>query len=452
MNFWGLRLKPSEIDRVEELLEQSVVAIGWSDADALLNRRLSKDSFRAVLKETYPTLHLANALEHTWRFIREIAVGDIALIPHGDRIHFVQVAGDPFRQVDGLDTDTVIRRPVIRMFDGIPASRESLPKALQAALAFRKTSANLSSVSQQITSVMKKIGDDGTPLKAVESSTGTSGAISAWRRAFEKTGRTDHGFSESTIWVEELGIWLAVGGWERDEAHRYWNGLGDRLGGKKSRNLIVEVNPPDGGPRGRWQGLAARDQQGGTWLLHSGEMNVGGRRVQLSEALQGSPVRRKLVSFADGDVVPYFVVAHLSTDPIDVVRQTARFTQACSRVRTRVTDAANPEFIEAQDRAVLLEESIGFTVVPPQAAKKIERVHARIWHALRDDLLAKGFCGRKPTRRRARTRPLYRRQGRPIPHRDQNRLQCIRLYEGGRPVGRLREDATEGLPEDTRPT
>jgi hypothetical protein len=74
MNVWGLRLKPSEVDRVIVLLSENVVAIGWSDDDALLKRTLSKESFRKILSETYPSENLANALEHTWRFIREMEI------------------------------------------------------------------------------------------------------------------------------------------------------------------------------------------------------------------------------------------------------------------------------------------------------------------------------------------------------------------------------------------
>ncbi|WP_200835041.1 hypothetical protein [Phyllobacterium salinisoli] len=60
--------------------------------------------------------------------------------------------------------------------------------------------------------------------------------------------------------------------------------------------------------------------------------------------------------------------------------------QACTRVRSRVTETAVPEFIEAQEEALFLEESIGITTVPAQPAKAIERVHAKIWHTGRSGL------------------------------------------------------------------
>lgn len=392
MNVWGLRLKPSEVDRVIVLLSENVVAIGWSDADALLKRTLSKESFRKILSETYPSENLVNALEHTWRFIREMEVGDIAAIPHGNDVYFVQIAGDPYCQKDANETDTVIRRPILRLLNGKPLARHDLPEPLRHALSFRKTSANLSAFSSTVASVLKTVaGDAGSPLTANENSRGTAAAIAAWRRAFKNIGRTDHGFSQRTIWVEQLSLWLHVGGWEREGEHRYWNGLGDRLGSNKTRNLIVEINPPDGGPPKRWQGLTALDENRTVWILHSGEMNVGGTRVQLSEALYGTGFPRKLVKLKSGEITPYFVVARITADDMEVVRQTARFVQACAKVRTRIIDASNPEFIEAHDNALLLEESIGVTTVPAQAAKTIERVHARIWHAVRKELEDKGY-------------------------------------------------------------
>jgi hypothetical protein len=117
MGTWGLRLKPGRVDQVISLLSENVIAIGWSDSDQLLNRPLSKDDFRAILKRDYPDENLANALEHTWRFIREIALGDVAAVPHGDDVYFVQIAGDAYSEPAGADTDTVIRRPIIRLLD-----------------------------------------------------------------------------------------------------------------------------------------------------------------------------------------------------------------------------------------------------------------------------------------------------------------------------------------------
>jgi hypothetical protein len=120
-------------------------------------------------------------------------------------------------------------------------------------------------------------------------------------------------------------------------------------------------------------------------------MNVGGTRVQLSDPQHKVRHPRKLVKLNTAEIVPYFVVAQIGSDHMNVVRQTARFMQACARVRSRVTETAVPEFIEAQEAALLLEESIGITTVPEQPAKTIERVHARIWHAVRDDLEGKGY-------------------------------------------------------------
>ncbi|MGO4355158.1 hypothetical protein AB4Z25_24895 [Rhizobium sp. RAF36] len=391
MRYWGLRLRPSGEDRTQELLEQNIVAIGWSDTPTLLNRRLSRDAFREILSDTYPDLDIPNALAHTWRFIREFAIGDIVLIPDGDRIYFAQIAGDPYADPEGANTDTVLRRSVIRLFTGIPVSRQTLPKVLREALGFRRTSVDLSDVEPQISALLKKMeGGDVRPLKAIQTRSGTATAMNAWRRAFTKVGRTDHGFSPSTIWVEELGIWLAIGGWERDGEHRYWTGLGDRLGSKNSRNLVVEVNPPASGPPRRWQGLTAKSEDGTVWILHSGEMNVGGTRIQLSDALD-LPFPRKLVRFSDGAIYPYYVVAELTDDPYAVATQSSRFMHVCAKIRTRVTDADSPDFIDAHSKALLLEESLGFTSVPAQGPKTIERVHARIWHAVRKDLEAKGF-------------------------------------------------------------
>ncbi|ASY58304.1 hypothetical protein [Sinorhizobium sp. CCBAU 05631] len=393
-NVFAFRLKPSRIDRVGELLADNQIAVGWSRAADLLQKAGSKEEFRSVLNTTYPDLskrgRLGHDTNHVWRFMRLMKKGDIVIVPHGRAIHFLAVEGEVTLHPKKLNTDTVIRRDVRSLFDGKALSRVSLPSRLRKALTFRETSQDLTSVRDEVLALIgpKLIAD--RPLKAVESSTGTHKGISLWHKAFKTLGRTDHGYSEEMLWIEDLGIWLAVKGWERDGEHRHWNELGDKLGSRTTRNLIVEVNPPDGGKPGRWQGLVAKGSDGDIWLLHSGEMNVHRKRVQLRDHLAEGQLPQMLVRFSDGTLEPYFPVARLNADPLGVVRQTKKFMDVCLQVRT-TESGADPAFTKAQRKAHLFEESIGQSFVPPQDAKLIDREHADVWHALRRGLEKKGF-------------------------------------------------------------
>ncbi|MDE8762606.1 hypothetical protein PZB21_25885 [Rhizobium sp. CBK13] len=390
---FAFRLKPSRIDRVEELLNDSQIAIGWSNAQKLVNPSLDKPAFRIELDTQYPDLakrgRLGHDTNHVWRFIREVSVGDVVIVPHGDNVHFLEVTSGPKLLPGKIADDTAIRRDVSPLLDGKPLSRRSLPSELRKALSFRDTSKELSSVLKDVLAITKVTQGSKAPLIAVESRAGIAAGIQRWQKAFEQL-HTPHEFSDDLLWIADVGIWLLVRGWDRDGEHRYWNGLGNRLGNRSTRNLIVEVNPPDGGKPGRWQGLVAETSDGQTWLLHSGEMKVQGKGIQLRDHVTADQLATFTVRFTDGTLESYFAVARLDTDPLDVVIQTKRFMDVCLQVRTQQL-GADPAFVQAQRKANLFEESIGHSVVPPQGAKLIDRVHAKIWHSLRKELERKGF-------------------------------------------------------------
>lgn len=390
---FAFRLKPSRKDRVEELLKDNQIAIGWSQAQRLLDPSLDKSAFRTELDIQYPDLakrgRLGHDTNHVWRFIREVSIGDVVVVPHGDNVHFLEVTSGPRLLPGKIADDTAIRRNVSPLLDGKPLSRRSLPSEFRRALNFRVTSKELSSVLKDVLAVAKVTQDSRAPLIAVESRAGIAAGVKLWRNAFEQL-HTPHEFSGGLLWIADVGIWLLVRGWDRDGEHRYRNGLGNRLGNNTTRNLIVEVNPPDGGKPGRWQGLVAKTSDGQTWLLHSGEMKVKERGIQLRDHVTADQLPTVEVRFSDGTPESYFPVARLDAAPSDVVIQTKRFMDVCLQVRTQQL-GADPAFIEVQRRAHLFEESIGQTVVPPQGAKLVDRVHARIWHSLCDELEQKGF-------------------------------------------------------------
>jgi hypothetical protein len=227
-------------------------------------------------------------------------------------------------------------------------------------------------------------------MRAVETKSGVRRAIKAWRDAFAAVGRTDHGFAKDMIWVDDLGMWLAVSGWKRETGFRFWNGLGDRLGSREDRNLIVEVNPPDGGLPGRFQGMVATGAAGSIWLLHSGELNVQSRRVQLRAELRPGILPSVSVRFSTGVLKEYYVVTELDGNTDRITRDTRRFLDTCLTVRSSSLPQSE-EFLDARKKASDFEESIGTTIVPPQPQKEIDRQHARVWHDLRRALKARKF-------------------------------------------------------------
>jgi hypothetical protein len=230
-------------------------------------------------------------------------------------------------------------------------------------------------------------------MKAVERKSGVARAVQKWWSAFNAIGTRDHGFDPTLVWIEELGIWLNHKGRTTDTGFRYWNGLGTVLGGQSNRNLVVEVNPPENGsPPGRFQGVIAKDVNGDAWVLHRGELNAGGKRVNLRDfsevtSMAGFDVVK--VSYLDGSVQPCYRVASLGNQAIETVSETKKFIDLCGTVRALVIDGA--EEADVQYEAGLFEEPTGPYTIGPKEPQEIARVHGEVFKALRDDLVAKGF-------------------------------------------------------------
>ena len=52
-NAFVLRIKPSEVDRVPEALENDHLIIGWAKAKGLLSPELEWEGFRKIIHEAY---------------------------------------------------------------------------------------------------------------------------------------------------------------------------------------------------------------------------------------------------------------------------------------------------------------------------------------------------------------------------------------------------------------
>jgi hypothetical protein len=395
INAFAFRLRPSHIDKVEALLAENQIAIGWSKAEGLLTPGFSKEDFRKEVAHHYPDIVQRNwvgqDVNHLWRFIREMKKGDIVVVPHDDDVHFVQVTSEAMYLAHQANDDTAIRRDVIPLLGGKPISRASLPSALRKALAFRNTSKELSAVLDEVLAIVDlKKRDPSSELFAVESAAETFAAIQPWWDAFRTVGVPYPELKKDYFWVEELNIWLHVGGKEQGGAYRHKNSLGNVPVSGSAPNEVVRVNPPESDKLGRWQGLIAKATTGETWLLHSGEMKLTSKVLQLKDEVVDRQLEPLLVRFHDGTAKRYFPVAKLDVRPWDIIRQTKRFMDICQQIRV-LREEANPAVCDVVRKANLFEESIGHSVVPPQDAKEIDRCHAKIWHGLRKALEKKNF-------------------------------------------------------------
>ncbi|MGO8220630.1 hypothetical protein ACC794_02880 [Rhizobium ruizarguesonis] len=161
-NIFAYRLAPSGIDRVVELLEENQMAIGWSELDeqTVLNLAVTKDEIREKLASLYPQLAAQKRITHgtnqVWRFIQEVKINDIIIVPHLGEAHFLRVIGNPIYLSHKVNDDTAIRRGISKLKT---IAKSHLPSAIREGLVFRgHASIGLDHLKD---SVMDFLGIDG---------------------------------------------------------------------------------------------------------------------------------------------------------------------------------------------------------------------------------------------------------------------------------------------------
>lgn len=130
-----LRIAPGGIDRVSEALPENQIIIGWAEADGLLEPSLSWEQFREIIRSVYyadeETLRKAGAASgHMWRFVREMNVGDLVVVPYGSEFFVAEIKGPATYNPAKVADDTAYRRSVKWLNDKKPIRRDVAKSAL----------------------------------------------------------------------------------------------------------------------------------------------------------------------------------------------------------------------------------------------------------------------------------------------------------------------------------
>lgn len=110
-----LRITPSGVDKVPEALRENQLIIGWAYAKGLLDPKLTWDEFREIISKAYyseePTMLRAGvAAGNMWRFVREMKVGDLVVVPHGRLFYVARITGPATYDPERSEDDTSYRR------------------------------------------------------------------------------------------------------------------------------------------------------------------------------------------------------------------------------------------------------------------------------------------------------------------------------------------------------
>ena len=85
-----------------------------------------------------------------WRFIRDMKIGDLVVVPHGSEFYVGEVAGPAFYDENKVDEDSAYRRPVKWLNGKRPIPRAVAKSALLSRMKTRGTSADATDLVEEI--------------------------------------------------------------------------------------------------------------------------------------------------------------------------------------------------------------------------------------------------------------------------------------------------------------
>lgn len=152
-----IRCAPSGINRLDELLVKNQIVIGWSyTKDELFNTSLNRDEFKQRLKEIYHPNYennpysLGQATGYMWRFIREMKVGDLAIVPIPRAFYLGEITSSTIYLENKVEADTAIRRNVKWMNNGKPIQRDYCGAGLISRLKYQGTCVSATDLIEDI--------------------------------------------------------------------------------------------------------------------------------------------------------------------------------------------------------------------------------------------------------------------------------------------------------------
>ena len=137
------------IDRLPEALASDQIIIGWSRTEGLLDESLSKDEFRSMIsnihyREKKDLRSAGHAAGNMWRFIREMNIGDLVVVPSDSRFYVAKILEPATYEKSKIEDDTAYRRKVEWLNDKKPIDYAKAEPGLQEKLKGRYISRNAS--------------------------------------------------------------------------------------------------------------------------------------------------------------------------------------------------------------------------------------------------------------------------------------------------------------------
>jgi restriction system protein len=149
------RIAPGGIDKVQEALASDEILTGWAEARGLLDPKLDWLAFREILRSVYYSQdknyrRAGLAAGNMWRFVREMQVGDLIVVPGLRNFYVAKIVGPARFVEDKVPEDSAYRRLVEWLNGKRPIDRTAARAALISRLKIQGTSAAATDLLQDI--------------------------------------------------------------------------------------------------------------------------------------------------------------------------------------------------------------------------------------------------------------------------------------------------------------
>lgn len=167
LNAFVLRMYIGE-DTLEEGINNNEIIIGWSRAKGLLDKNLDWQGFREILHKTYAdpedTYRASGGWAGSmWRFIREMDIGDLVVVPSGNMFYVAKIAGEA-NYIEGyVNEDTAHRRKVEWLNNKQAIPRKYARAALQSRMKARQTCVGANDLVDEIKEALNIAVNDKKP-------------------------------------------------------------------------------------------------------------------------------------------------------------------------------------------------------------------------------------------------------------------------------------------------
>ena len=146
-------------------VESGEIIIGWSYAEGLIDEKLTRWEFREILHKTYAgpgDNYRASGgwAGSMWRFIREMNIGDLVIVPSGNSFYIAQVEGPARYEKQFVADDTAHRRKVKWLNNKEPIPRKYAKSALQSRMKAYQTCVDATDLIDEIEDVIAYASKD----------------------------------------------------------------------------------------------------------------------------------------------------------------------------------------------------------------------------------------------------------------------------------------------------